>query len=75
MQSGIYNEESEKKAKENGMDVIFNRCMISEAWAPFAIANNISSTFYLTFYHYILHQHHIVFISSIFTTAEVLQHS
>ncbi len=28
MQSGIYNEESEKKAKENGMDVIFNRCMM-----------------------------------------------
>lgn len=30
MQSGIYNEESEKKAKENGMDVIFNRCMMVE---------------------------------------------
>jgi predicted CoA-binding protein len=30
MQSGIYNEEAEKKAKENGMDVIFNRCMMVE---------------------------------------------
>jgi hypothetical protein len=27
MQSGIYNEESERRAKENGMDVVFNRCM------------------------------------------------
>jgi uncharacterized protein len=27
MQSGIYNKEAEKKAKENGMDVIYNRCM------------------------------------------------
>jgi predicted CoA-binding protein len=30
MQSGIYNEGAEKKAKENGMDVIFNRCMMVE---------------------------------------------
>lgn len=30
MQSGIYNEEAEKKAKENGMDVVFNRCMMVE---------------------------------------------
>lgn len=30
MQSGIYNEEAEKKAKENGIDVIFNRCMMVE---------------------------------------------
>ena len=27
MQSGIYNEEAERKAKENGIDVVFNRCM------------------------------------------------
>ena len=27
MQSGIYNEEAERKAKENGIDVIYNRCM------------------------------------------------
>jgi uncharacterized protein len=27
MQSGIYNEESERRAKENGIDVVFNRCM------------------------------------------------
>ena len=27
MQSGIYNEEAERRAKENGMDVVFNRCM------------------------------------------------
>ncbi len=30
MQSGIYNEEAEKKAKENGIEVIFNRCMMVE---------------------------------------------
>ena len=30
MQEGIYNEEGEKKAKENGMDVIYNRCMMAE---------------------------------------------
>jgi uncharacterized protein len=30
MQEGIYNEEAERKAKENGMDVIFNRCMMAE---------------------------------------------
>ena len=30
MQSGIYNEEAEKKAKENGIDVVFNRCMMVE---------------------------------------------
>ena len=30
MQSGIYNEEAEKEAKENGMDVVFNRCMMVE---------------------------------------------
>ena len=30
MQSGIYNEEAEKKAKEKGMDVIFNRCIMVE---------------------------------------------
>ncbi len=30
MQSGIYNEEAEKKAKENGMNVVFNRCMMVE---------------------------------------------
>ncbi len=30
MQSGIYNEEAERKAKENGMDVVYNRCMMAE---------------------------------------------
>jgi uncharacterized protein len=30
MQSGIYNEEAEGKAKENGIDVVFNRCMMVE---------------------------------------------
>ena len=27
MQSGIYNKEAEKKAKENGIDVVYDRCM------------------------------------------------
>jgi predicted CoA-binding protein len=30
MQSGIYNEEAERKAKENGFEVIYNRCMMAE---------------------------------------------
>jgi predicted CoA-binding protein len=30
MQEGIYNEEAEKKAIENGLDVVFNRCMMAE---------------------------------------------
>ena len=30
MQLGIYNEDAEKKAKENGMDVVYNRCMMEE---------------------------------------------
>jgi predicted CoA-binding protein len=30
MQSGIYNEEAERKAKEKGIDVVFNRCMMIE---------------------------------------------
>jgi predicted CoA-binding protein len=30
MQEGIYNEEAESKAKENGFDVIYNRCMMAE---------------------------------------------
>ena len=30
MQEGIYSEEAEKKAKENGLDVVFNRCMMAE---------------------------------------------
>jgi predicted CoA-binding protein len=30
MQSGIYNEEAERKAIENGIDVVFNRCMMVE---------------------------------------------
>jgi uncharacterized protein len=30
MQSGIYNEEAEKKTKENGIDVVYNRCMMAE---------------------------------------------
>jgi predicted CoA-binding protein len=30
MQEGIYNEEAEARARENGMDVIYNRCMMAE---------------------------------------------
>jgi predicted CoA-binding protein len=30
MQLGISNEEAERKAKENGIDVVFNRCMMVE---------------------------------------------
>ena len=30
MQEGIYNEEAEKKAIENGIDVVYNRCMMAE---------------------------------------------
>ena len=30
MQEGIYNDEAEKKAKENTIDVVFNRCMMAE---------------------------------------------
>ena len=30
MQEGIYNEEAEKRAKANGMDIVFNRCMMAE---------------------------------------------
>ena len=30
MQSGIYNEDAERKAKQHGMDVIYNRCMMEE---------------------------------------------
>jgi uncharacterized protein len=30
MQPGIYNEDAERKAKENGIDVIYNRCMMVE---------------------------------------------
>lgn len=30
MQEGIYNEEAEKLAKNNGLDVVFNRCMMAE---------------------------------------------
>ncbi|HET7146914.1 MAG TPA: CoA-binding protein [Candidatus Nitrosopolaris sp.] len=30
MQEGIYSEEAEVKAKENGMDVVSNRCMMAE---------------------------------------------
>ncbi len=30
MQEGIYNEEAEKKAKQNGIDVVYNRCMMAE---------------------------------------------
>jgi uncharacterized protein len=30
MQEGIYNEEAERKAKENRMDVVYNRCMMAE---------------------------------------------
>jgi predicted CoA-binding protein len=28
MQLGIYNEDAERKAKENGIDVVYNRCMM-----------------------------------------------
>jgi predicted CoA-binding protein len=27
MRSGIYNKEAEKKAKENGIEITYNRCM------------------------------------------------
>lgn len=30
MQEGIYSEEAEKKAKENALEVVFNRCMMAE---------------------------------------------
>jgi uncharacterized protein len=30
MQLEIYNEDAEKKAKENGVDVVYNRCMMEE---------------------------------------------
>jgi uncharacterized protein len=30
MQLGIYNEEAERKAKQNGIDVAYNRCMMEE---------------------------------------------
>jgi uncharacterized protein len=30
MQLGIYNEEAERKAKENGINVVYNRCMMEE---------------------------------------------
>ncbi|MGA6990049.1 MAG: CoA-binding protein [Nitrososphaeraceae archaeon] len=30
MQEGIYNDEAEKLAKNNGLDVVFNRCMMAE---------------------------------------------
>jgi uncharacterized protein len=30
MQHGIYNEDAERKAKENGIDLIYNRCMMVE---------------------------------------------
>ena len=30
MQLGIYNENAEKKTKENGIDVVYNRCMMEE---------------------------------------------
>jgi uncharacterized protein len=30
MQSGIYNGDAERKAKQHGMDVIYNRCMMEE---------------------------------------------
>jgi len=30
MQEGIYNEEAERKGIENGLDVVFNRCMMAE---------------------------------------------
>jgi predicted CoA-binding protein len=30
MQEGIYNDEAEKLAKNNGLDVVFNKCMMAE---------------------------------------------
>src|SRR5919206_3139135 len=30
MQLGIHNEDAERKAKENGIDVVYNRCMLVE---------------------------------------------
>jgi uncharacterized protein len=30
MQSGIYNEDAERKAKQHGIDVVYNRCMMEE---------------------------------------------
>jgi predicted CoA-binding protein len=30
MQLGIYNKEAERKAKQNGIDVVYNRCMMEE---------------------------------------------
>jgi predicted CoA-binding protein len=30
MQLGIYNEGAEKRAKENGIDIVYNRCMMEE---------------------------------------------
>jgi uncharacterized protein len=30
MQSGIYNKDAERKAKENGIDVVYNRCTKGE---------------------------------------------
>ena len=30
MQIGIYNEDAERKAKENGIEVVYNRCMMEE---------------------------------------------
>jgi uncharacterized protein len=30
MQEGIYSEEAERMAKEKGVDVVFNRCMMAE---------------------------------------------
>jgi predicted CoA-binding protein len=36
MQTGIYNEDAERKAKEIGMDVVYNRCMMEEHKRLFA---------------------------------------
>ena len=30
MQLGIYTEDAERKAKENGIDVVYDRCMMEE---------------------------------------------
>ena len=30
MQLGIHNEDAERKAKQNGIDVVYNRCMMEE---------------------------------------------
>ena len=37
MQSGIYNQEAERKAKENGIDVVYNRCSVAEEYILYIV--------------------------------------